>query len=101
MNKEKQIFSILLKEKEIILADRYDITLSEIVEFIVKYKELGVIEYKKQSILITPKGIIYAFNHRKELYLTKYQKEWEIVPPEFQGKRIAKNQQVRVNLKGV
>lgn len=98
MNKEKQIFSILLKEKEIILADRNDITLSDIVEFIVKYKEMGVIEYNKQSILITQKGITYAFDHRKELYLTKYQKEWEEVPPEFRGKRIEKNQQVRVKL---
>ena len=101
MGREKYIFSKLLKKKEINLAGRDDISLYEIIEFITKYSEIGIIEYKKGILQLTAKGIKYIIKNRKKIYLTKTEKCWEVVPPEFLDRQVDKNKQIAIKLKGV
>lgn len=100
MDKERYIFKLLVQNHCIDLYDRDDISLYEIIHFIIKYSSENIIEYENGKISLTKIGFDYVVKNRRSIFLKKVNKSWEEIPSEYLNKKIETNKVYSLKLGG-
>lgn len=67
--------------------EKYLLSIGQLSQFILKYKEEEIIEYYNEHIKLTPKGKNWLFGNKDSIFFKRKQ-YWKTIPLEFKSKEI-------------
>lgn len=102
MNSEKQVFQELLNNGKFDLAgtERH-LSMADLVKFIIKYEEAGVVHFTGEIIELTEFGVSYLVRNRNRIFLKRDHSIREDIPGWFLRADLDGKAKYRIALKGV
>lgn len=102
MNVEKLIFQEILEFGKYTISERPShFSMTNLVEFIIHYSDLGVIKYAGDELTLTENGIKYLRMNRNKIFFRKDDRVWADIPKYYISQDLDTERSLKVILKGV